>query len=181
MGGGKAGTLLAGRPLISYPVEALRAAGLKPFVVTKGDRPVAGLPGLGEVPVVFEPDEPRHPLLGILTALKHADGMDVIVLACDLPLLPASYLKWLATEASGTAVPRVEGRFQPLAARYGADAIETVAGAVTDEGPVTALVRALDPVILDEDRLRQFGDPARMFENVNSPGDADRVEHRLES
>lgn len=176
MGGGKAGALLAGHPLVSYPVEALREAGLEPFVVTKSDRPVGGLPGLDDVQVFLEPDEPRHPLLGVLTALERAGGRDVIVLACDLPLLTPALLQGLAVKATGTTVPRAAGQLQPLAARYAGEAIEPVRRGIAAERSVTEVIRELSPVILEEDRLRTFGDPGRMFENVNTPEDLLRVE-----
>ncbi|MCO5314806.1 MAG: molybdenum cofactor guanylyltransferase [Solirubrobacterales bacterium] len=179
MGGNKAGAILAGRSLISFPVTALKEAGLEPFIVTKADRPVGGLPELEDLPVVVEPDRPRHPLLGVLAAMERAGDSDLIVLACDLPLVPPPFLRWLAGEVTGTVVPLAGGRLQPLAARYGYEAIEAVRCAVAKERPVTGLIRELDPVIVGEERLREFGDPTRMFENVNSHDDLIRVGRHL--
>lgn len=179
MGGEKAGALLAGRPLISYPVAALRAAGLDPFVVTKADRPVDGLPGIDDVEVVVEPDEPRHPLLGVLTALRRAGRRPVIVTGCDLPLLPPEYLRWLATRPGGTVLPRVEGRLQPLAARYGPDAASEVEHGVRTEAPMKAVIAGLSATVVAEEDLRRFGDPSRTFANVNTPKDLVAIERIL--
>jgi len=180
MGGEKAGALLAGRPLITWPLAALRAAGLDPFVVTKTDRPVDGIPGLEGVTVVVEPDEPRHPLLGVLGALRHAGGRPVIVVGCDLPLLDPGYLRRLAEHDGGTVVPRVDGHLQPLAARYGADAI----GAVERGGEAGASMRSvigeLGANVIEEEELRRFGVPQRMFTNVNTPADLERVGRLLD-
>ena len=72
MGGAKPGTPLAGRPLIAYPLTALRAVLAPVAVVAKSD---SVLPVLGAgVELWREPDEPRHPLAGILEALRRADG-----------------------------------------------------------------------------------------------------------
>lgn len=176
MGGEKAGALLAGRPLISYPVAALRAAGLDPFVVTKADRPVDRIAGVADVEVVVEPDEPRHPLLGVLKALRHADGRPVIVVGCDLPLLPPGFLGWLAAQPGGTVVPRVGGYLQPLAARYGSDAVAAVKRGVELDASVTGVIAGLKPNVIAEDELSRFGDPEQLFANVNTPDDLAMVE-----
>lgn len=180
MGGGKAGILLAGRPLITWPLAALRAAGLDPFVVTKTDRPVDGDPALRGVTVVIEPDEPRHPLLGVLEALRHAGGRPVIVIGCDLPLLAPEYLRWLAGFPGGTVAPRAGGHLQPLAARYGADAISAVERGVGAGESATGVITGLDPIVIEEDELRRFGDPDQMFTNVNTPADLERAGRLLD-
>lgn len=180
MGGAKAGAILAGRPLITWPLAALREAGLDPFVVTKADRPVEGIPGLEDVTVILEPDRPRHPLLGILEALRCAGGRPVIVTGCDLPLLTSDYFRCLAAHPGGTVVPRVGGYLQPLAARFGADTADAVRRGVGMEASVAGVIAGLDPTVIGEEDLRRFGDPARTFANVNSPGDLERVARLLD-
>lgn len=179
MGGSKAGVLLDGRPLISYPMAALREAGLDPFVVTKRDRPVEAIPGLGGVPVIVEPDEPRHPLLGVLKALRHAGGRPVIVVGCDLPLLPPAFLRWLAEHPGGTVVPRVGGYLQPLAARYGPGAAVAVKRGVELGSSVTGVVTGLGPAVVEAPELCRFGEPEKIFTNVNTPEDLSAVEGLL--
>src|SRR6185312_15026060 len=92
LGGGKATVGLAGRALVEYPLAALAAAGIEAVVVAKAD---TELPALA-VPVLTEPPQPRHPLLGIVVALRHAGGRPVLVVACDLPLLTPELLEALA-------------------------------------------------------------------------------------
>lgn len=176
MGGEKAGAVLADRPLISYPLAALRRAGLDPFVVTKHDRPVDRIPGLGDVKVVIEPALPRHPLLGVLKALRHADGRPVVVLGCDMPLLPPELLRWLAAQPGGTVVPRVGGYLQPLAARYGSDAVAAVKRGVELDASVTGVISGLDAAVIEEASLSRFGNPERIFTNVNTPDDLAAIE-----
>lgn len=175
MGGGKAEALLAGRPLVEYPVMALRRAGLAPFVVTKADRPVS----LSGVDIIIEPPEPRHPLLGVATALRAAPGRAVLVVACDLPLLPPDLLIWLAGCEGNAVVPRVSGRLQPLAALYGPDCLSKVEAGLAAGRSVTATVLALDPAIVEESDLARFGDPATSFHNVNTPADLSWAEKHL--
>ncbi len=185
MGRPKAGAMLAGRPLIDYPLEALRAAGLDPFIVTKADRPLDATAG-GAGPavaaeVVVEPDRPRHPLVGILAAIEHARGRSVLVVACDMPLLPPPLLGWLAERTGGTVVPRVSGHLQPLAALYGPEAAAPVRAGIERGLAIRKALAELDPVTIEEDELRRFGDPARMFANANTPEDLARIETELRS
>ena len=85
-----------------------------------------------EVPIVLEPEEPRHPLIGIVAALRHAGGRPVLVVACDLPLVSPALLAELAAspqppdsppspERSGTeplVLAAPGGDPQPLLGRY---------------------------------------------------------------
>jgi molybdopterin-guanine dinucleotide biosynthesis protein A len=89
LGGDKALVELAGRPLIEYPLAAAHAAGLEAVVVAK---PLTRLPPL-DVRVLIEPDEPTHPLTGIVTALEYFEA--VIAIPCDMPLLSGSDLSAL--------------------------------------------------------------------------------------
>jgi molybdenum cofactor guanylyltransferase len=90
IGGNKALIQLAGRPLIEYPLAAARAAGLPAVVVAKRH---THLPALN-LPVLIEPDEPTHPLSGIVTALEHFEA--VIAVPCDMPLLNGADMAALA-------------------------------------------------------------------------------------
>jgi molybdenum cofactor guanylyltransferase len=117
IGGDKATVELAGRPLLSYPVAALRRVCDEVVVVAKQDTVMPPLDGLAEVWI--EPDEPRHPLAGVLHALRLAGDRDILVLACDMPLVPEELLRALLAAASGPgAVARCGGIMQPLCACY---------------------------------------------------------------
>lgn len=176
MGGDKTGSLLAGKPLVEYPVRALVRAGLEPFVVTKEDRPVI----ISGVKTVIEPPGPRHPLLGIATALRAAPGCSVLVVAGDLPLLPPELLAWLAAHEGIAVVPRAEGLLQPLAALYGPDCLEPIETGLAAGRSVIATVSEMDPVVAEEPELARFGDPATAFFNVNTPADLAWAERHLE-
>ena len=175
IGGNKANMVLAGRTLAGRAVDSLRRAGLDPFVVTKRDRPVE----IEGVEVLFEADEPQHPLAGLAAAIREAGGRRVVVLACDLPLLPVTYLGWLAGQTDGAVVPRVGAQVQPLAALYGPGDLETIEAALARQDPVKSAVARLSPTLVGDDGLRRFGDPTVMFSNVNTPEDLRRAEQVL--
>src|SRR5437764_7340068 len=81
----KAAAELAGRPLASYPAAALGTVCERVAVVCK---PSTELPELDGVKRWDEPEEPRHPIAGIVHALERAAG-PVLVCACDMPFVTA--------------------------------------------------------------------------------------------
>jgi molybdopterin-guanine dinucleotide biosynthesis protein A len=140
----KPGELLAGRPLVSYPVQALAAVCERVAVVCKA---ATKLPELDGAERWDEPDEPRHPLTGIVHALERAQG-PVLVCAADMPFVTPDACRTLL-EAAGAGSPAIvaaaEGILQPVLALYAPAALEHFNAAEPD-APLTATVEALDPV-----------------------------------
>lgn len=166
LGGAKATAELAGRPLISYPLSALEQAGLDPIVVAKPD---TELPAL-EARVLREPAEPHHPLAGIVAALRDL-GAPLLACACDLPFLTPELARHVAGSEGRLVVPFAAGRLQPLFARYEPELVPQLEQALAKGAAVTATVEALEPIVLPEAELARFGDPARLFANVNTPAE----------
>ncbi len=166
IGGSKATVELNGRPLISYPVEAMRAALGSVAVVAKPDTELPSLPG---VAIWIEPPEPRHPLIGILHALQLADPRPVLVCAADLPFVTTEAIRRLArSDPQGRpAVVAACGReVQPLLGCYQPGAAAMLALLVAD-GRCPRIQEAIDsihPTVVD------IGDPEQLF-NVNAPDD----------
>ena len=160
LGGDKALVPIAGRPLIAWPLLALTSALARVAVVTK---PGVRLPPLPDgVEVWTEPATPTHPIVGIVEALRRAEGRAVLVCAADLPLVDAGLVRALAGAPAGAAaavVARGAGRLQPLLGRYEPAALPALAAAVPDDAPLTAVVRALAPAVVDV--------PASALLNVN--------------
>lgn len=173
MGKPKAAVELNGRPLASYIVASTRLAGLAPSIVAKED---SRLPALG-CPVVCEPAEPRHPLTGIIAALEHF-GEPLVVVACDVPLVPSELLAELGHRRARFAMP-LHPRPQPLVARYTPGLLPRLRQALEQRTPLVTLAERLGGDGLRGPELRGFGDPDRMFANVNDAGELRRVEGML--
>jgi molybdenum cofactor guanylyltransferase len=188
LGGGKASVELAGRPLIGYPLEAIAAAGLEAVVVTK---PAATQPSSrgsfvgsdttkeprDSVSLLEEPLEPRHPLCGIVAALRL--GRPLVVVACDLPFVAPGLIELLAAAPEPLVVPALDGHPQPLLARYDPSLLSRLEGALEREEPLTRTIEALAPRLLAEEDLTRFGDPRRLLFNVNDREDLRRAEALL--
>jgi molybdopterin-guanine dinucleotide biosynthesis protein A len=175
LGGAKAAALLGGLPLIARPLAAIEAAGLEPLVVAKRCTPLPPL----SVEVVLEPDRPRHPLRGIVEALRRAGGRAVVVVGCDMPLVDPGLLRALAAAPEALVVPRIDGELQPLLARYDASLLPPLERALRGSGPLRATVESLGPRVLDEDELERYGDPRLLGLNVNTPADLVEAERLL--
>jgi molybdenum cofactor guanylyltransferase len=172
MGGAKARAHLHGQPLIAYPLAAIEEAGLGAIACAKpGDE----LPSL-EAPVLREPEQPRHPLCGIVAALRAGEGRPVVVVACDLPFVSARLIRLLAEVPEALVVPTLEGRPQPLLGRYEPSLLPDLEAALEREEPLTRTVEALGPRLIGEEELASFGDPHRLLFNVNNRDDLRQAE-----
>jgi molybdenum cofactor guanylyltransferase len=123
IGGDKCTVELAGRPLVLYPIHALRRVCEQVVVVAKQDTVLPQLAGEAEVWV--EPDEPRHPLAGVVHALRMASARRVVVLACDMPLVPEDLLRTLLKSANDVGAITCSGDVaEPLCAVYTREALK---------------------------------------------------------
>ena len=148
VGGAKASLQLCGRPLIAYPIAAMREAGLAPVVIAKRDTPLPAL----DVPVVHDTSEVLHPLAGVLAALDHAGGA-VLVVATDMPDVPPQLLRRLADadDRAAVVVACAHGRMEPLCARYSPPARPALERALAAQAPLRETIAALDPLAVATD------------------------------
>lgn len=117
------------------------------------------------------------PLGGIATALMAAAGHPVLLVAWDMPFVTGELLAELRSrgERGACAVVPVLGTeewYEPLCAWYAAEALDTCRALLAaGVRRAAALVEALpDAQSLGEAVLAQFGDPARLFTSVDTPG-----------
>jgi molybdenum cofactor guanylyltransferase len=138
----KPAALLGGRPLASYPVEALGGVCESVAVVCKRSTQLPELPGTERWD---EPDEPRHPVTGIIHALETAGG-PVLVCAADMPFVTADACRTLltATGATPAVVATGQGVLQPTLGLYAPAALDVLREAPED-APLTRTVESLRP------------------------------------
>jgi molybdenum cofactor guanylyltransferase len=132
-------------------------------VVCKSDTELPPLPGTERWD---EPDEPRHPLTGIVHALETADA-PVLVCAADMPFVTAEACGTLlhAAGASPAVVATAEGVLQPVLGLYALSALERLRAAPPD-APLTATVESLRPlrVALPPGLVRSVNTPEELAE-----------------
>jgi molybdopterin-guanine dinucleotide biosynthesis protein A len=154
-----------GRPLIWRPIETLGEAFGTVVVVCKPGTPLPELPR--DTAVWYEDDERAHPLVGMVEALRRAEGRRVAVLGCDMPAVTAELMKRLSAATPQTAVARSQDGLEPMAAVYSPDALKPLSHALDSEQSLREAVSGLDPVEVEVTGAEMV--------NVNVPGELRRL------
>jgi molybdopterin-guanine dinucleotide biosynthesis protein A len=114
MGEDKALVVLGGQTLVERALATLREAGLT-AAIAGARSPLAGF-----APVIEDAEPGRGPLGGICAAFSATTARRAVFLPVDLPLLPASLLRFLVEDASRTGcavtLARVNGFTQTFPA-----------------------------------------------------------------
>lgn len=179
MGADKAALAMSGIPLLE------RAAGLlTPFaddivVVTRDRTKITH-------PIRVIPDEipDRGPVAGLLSGLHAVRHARAIVIPVDLPLLTPGFLKYLIESSYGwdLTIPRWRDGMEPLVGVYAVGCGAALAASLSrGEDSLQSFILTTDLSVrfLEEPEIRQFGDPSRLFLNVNTPEDASLAESFL--
>ncbi len=118
MGEDKSQLVVDGIPLWERQARLLRAAAVQEVLVSGS----LGGPWAGSGFRALEDVSPGiGPAAGIFSAIKGLQADFVVFLAVDMPLMDSGFLKELLEQAVGRGmgvVPRVNGRWEPLAAVY---------------------------------------------------------------
>ena len=164
----KAAIEVAGQPLAAYPAGALAAVCDRIAIVAK---PGSELPRLPGVERWDEPEEPRHPVVGIVHALERG-GEAVLVVGADMPYVtPDACASVIAGGGAAPAAVAVAGGVvQPLFAVYAPAALEPLRAAGAD-GRLTDMVESLGP--------GRVALPPAIVRSVNTPEDLAEAEAEL--
>jgi molybdopterin-guanine dinucleotide biosynthesis protein A len=130
------------------------------------------------VPVVVDASPASCALVGILSGLLALERPLGVFLAVDLPHVPVALLQRLVSlaESADVVVPVSPDGPEPLCAVYSRDCLEPVRAALArGDLKMTGFWSGLRVRRLDSAELRDFGDPARLFLNLNAPADYERA------
>lgn len=157
MGRPKALLTHRGQTLVERAVALGREVGLE--VVLVGRRPE-----LSHLPWPAIADDPPGvgPIGGLRALVRHAAGRPAIALACDMPFVDAADLRALLSAEGVVAAPRRAGRWEPLCARYGPEALTVLdAQLAAGEHALWALLEAAGAieVALPADHLSDWDAP----------------------
>ena len=130
---------------------------------------------------------------GIHAALVHA-GTAVIVVAWDMPFVPQALIREMRARGDDADVVAPESGssrrgLEPLCAFYSQACVAPIERALdADDRRVVAFFDQVRLARVPAEDVRRFGDPERLFMNVNTPGElalaeqyastADRDDHR---
>ncbi len=168
MGRDKAGLQWRGESLLERAIGRLAGVTSEVLVADRGRSLAPGARSVDDGPGA-------GPAAGILGAAAERPGRDLLVLACDLPAVPASLLRRLAAPIDEDAhVPRWRRGLEPLCALYRPAALDLMAAeARSGRLALHAMLRLprLSVRFLEGGELDAFGSPERVFFNLNTPED----------
>ncbi len=182
-GGPKAFAPLAGAPMASWGVRALRAAGLPVGVISdeEGVEAALGLPARPDL------EAGLGPIGGLWTALRWAGergDQGVLLLGCDMPLvneaLVRTILEW--NDAAPAVVPVGSNGPEPLCALYRSTCTPEVERRLhSQDRSLRGLAEAVGATFIDEDAVARVADPKTTFLNVNTVSEQDRAQDLLDT
>lgn len=129
-------------------------------------------------PTIVDALSESSALVGILSGLLALERPLGLFLAVDLPYVPAALLGHLTSLADGfdAVVPTGAGGPEPLCAVYGRECLEPIRRAVErGELKMTSFWSEVSVREVPSAELAAFGDPTRLFLNVNAPEDYERA------
>ena len=177
-GSPKALASVGGRRVIERVRDTLRAAGAEPWLITNQPDLFADL----RVPSHPDMIAAAGPLAGIHAALHWAaeeERPGVVCVACDMPFISPGLIRaLLSRDARQIIVPESTSRrgIEPLCAFYPVSYLPQIESRLASEDH--RLVDLLHSVPVDRlplAEVRHWGDPERIFFNVNTPDDYQRA------
>ena len=117
---------------------------------------------------------------------RERDCRGILAAGCDMPFLEPALLRALIEHAAGAdaVLPASEGPrgVEPLCAWYGTACVAAIETAVhAGDTRMIGFHETARVVRLPLDEVSSFGDPARLFMNLNTPADRDAAERLLAS
>jgi molybdopterin-guanine dinucleotide biosynthesis protein A len=120
----------------------------------------------------------KSALGGIYTGLFHAAYDNAFVAACDMPFLNGAFIKYM-TENTGSndiVVPSPPDGLQPLHAIYSKRCIPHIKNLIEkDKLKIAGFYKKSKTLLIPPDVLHTFDPEGRMFLNVNTREDIDKL------
>ena len=167
----KSALVIDGRTILDHQLAELSQI-TDDLLLVGGQAPSGTLTRLRHVPDLVPG---CGPLSGLQAALSAARSSVVLVVACDMPFVPASLLRYFLTLVNGPdrpdlVVPRTEGGYHPLCAAYTRACLEPITRRLADGRlRVDGLFEEVRVRIVTRDAIAAFGDPDRLLANLNTP------------
>jgi molybdopterin-guanine dinucleotide biosynthesis protein A len=172
MGRDKALIDFQGRPIIAHVIDTLRAVS-DDIVVVSNRSDLYSSFGARVVP---DYDPPCGPLGGIAVGLQAVRHPLAVVVACDMPFLSVSLLRWLIDRADGydAVVPQMGADFEPLHAIYRRECHTPIVQRIErGERRVISFFADVRLRPVPEAEWRAIDPAGRSLMNLNTPDDLD--------
>ena len=173
---------LDGQPLLSRVVQKLALLSDDLIVVSNSPEDYAHL-ALG---VRFVPDERsgEGALMGVYSGLKAARHGSALTVACDMPFLSMSLLRYMVDKMAGhdAVVPRLEGGLlEPLHAVYSKQCLPFMASLLAQgRRRIAAFFGQVDVFYVEQATIDGLDPLGLSFVNINTAADWQRAQQLLD-
>lgn len=170
MGHDKALIEFQGKPVLAHVITALRE--LTEDVVVVSNR--SDLYGSFGARVAADYDPPCGPLGGIAVGLQAIAHELAVIVACDMPFLNVTLLRWLIDQSGeyDAVVPQTGGELEPLHAVYRRGCYQSIVQRLArGERRVISFFTDVRLRIVPETEWRVLDPAGRSLVNLNTPDD----------
>jgi molybdopterin-guanine dinucleotide biosynthesis protein A len=187
MGEDKASVDFAGKALVERVLEVVRPLFAEIYIGAHTESVTGKAFGL---PVIADTLPGRGPALGVCAALEKVSTEKVFIVSCDLPMLNAKVIEYLAAKAEGydAVVPMIDGRAQTTYAIYSRACLAPLEERLTsNEKGGRSLTRFLKETeglkvrYVTDDELKSIEDGVESFADVDTPEDLEEAREKLRS
>lgn len=171
----KAFMKIDGELLIRRQLRLLKKDFKKIIIVANAVDKYKGLTGVRVVPDAVAD---RGPLGGIWSGLMASSDRYNLVLACDMPFIDLHVVKYMRLKAAGydVVVPRIDGRYEPLFGIYSKSCLRFIRPLLDKKDlKVSGFFPKVKVREIGRKELSRFGDPGKIFMNINTPGSLRKV------
>jgi len=123
----------------------------------------------------------KGPLGGIYTGLFYAKNDYAFVCPCDMPFLKKDFVDYLLAQNGkcDVIVPETAEGYQPLHAVYSRNCLPSIRRLILmDKLKITGFYRDMQVLPISEEQIRSFNEDGRLFQNLNTPEELEKVQGR---
>jgi len=120
----------------------------------------------------------KGPLGGIYTGLFYSKSDYAFVCPCDMPFLNKGFVEYLLAQTGkyDVIVPALAEGYQPLHAVYSRNCLPSIKRLLLmDKLKITGFYRDMRVLAISEEQIRPFNEDGRLFQNLNTPEDMEKV------
>ena len=124
----------------------------------------------------------RGPLSGIHAGLKRASYDYSFIVSCDMANFNQELAAFLLSKCGNheLIIPRHNGLFEPLFAVYHKNIMDIIEiKLLSGVNRVQKIISEVDLLIVEDDEIKDFGDPEELFRNINTPEDYQKIKEQL--
>ncbi len=133
-------------------------------------------------PVVKDIFEEQTPLIGIYTGLISSSTFENFVISCDMPFFNPDLVMFMYNQIKGydACICQHNGRLEPLYAIYTKDCLPSIKSTIQNRSyAVQSFFNQIKIRWILEEEIRNFGEPEKLFFNLNTIEDFQKLSTNL--